>query len=110
MLHLYVCQFLAHECGGNYSDANGILTSPSHPNLYPHLVNCVYLISQPNDTFVKLTFMTMDIICHGLVTGSDYIEIRDGHSEDSPLMGKFCGNSSNVTSFVQSTQNHLRLK
>ena len=101
---------LANECGGNFTNTNGILTSPSHPNLYPHLVDCLYLISQPKDTYIKLTFLNLDIICKGLSTGSDYLEIRDGNADDSPLIGKFCGNSSHVPPILQSTKNHLRLK
>ena len=47
----------------------------------------------------------MDIDCQ-----SDYIELRDGNSEDSPLMGTFCGNGSNVPDFMQTTQNNFRIR
>ena len=50
----------------------------------------------------------MDIDCRGLP--SDYIEMRDGDSEDSPQMGKFCGNGSNVPESMHTTQNHLRIR
>ena len=67
----------------------------------------------------------MDIVCmeygSGLETpsnivfsakalGSDYLEMRDGISEDSALMGRFCGNNSNIPAFLQTTQNYLRLR
>ena len=98
-------------CGGNYSNASGVLTSPSHPNPYPDLADCVYLISQPNGTYVNISFITMDIDCQGLTTlTSDYIEMRDGKSEDSILIGRFCGSGSNVPDFLQTTQNHLRIR
>ena len=98
-------------CGGNYSNASGVLTSPSHLNAYPDLANCVYLISQPNGTYVNISFLSMDIDCQGLTTlTSDYIEMRDGNSEDSPLMARFCGNGSNIPNYMQSTQNHLRIR
>ena len=95
-------------CGGNYSNASGVLTSLSHPNPYPNLADCVYLISQPNGTFVNISFLSVDIDCQG--TPSDYIEMRDGKTEESPLMGRFCGNGSNVPDFMQTTQNHLRIR
>ena len=96
------------ECGGTYSNASGIMSSPSYPNQYPGLADCVYLNSQPEGTFVNISFITMDIDCQG--TPSDYIELRDGNSEESPLMGTFCGNGSNVPVFMQTTQNNLRIR
>jgi len=92
-------------CGGTYSNASGFLSSPSFPNSYPELADCIYLISQPNGTFLNISFITIDIDCQG--TPSDYIELRDGNSEESPLMGKFCGNSSTS---LTTTQNHLRIR
>ena len=98
------------NCGGNYTNASGVLTSPSYPNPYPHLADCIYLISQPNGTYVNVSFITMDVVCQESYSTSDYIEMRDGNSEDSPLMGRFCGNNSDVPAFIQTTQNHLRLR
>ena len=96
------------ECGGSYSHSSGNLTSPLHPNPYPELADCVYLISQPNGTYVNISFLTMDIDCQE--TLSDFIEMRDGNSEASPLMGRFCGNGSNLPALMQTTQNYLRIR
>ena len=99
------------DCGGTYTNASGIVTSPSYPNTYPPLAHCIYLISQPDGTYVNISFIDMDVICQESYSTSDYIDIRDGSSEDSPLMmGKLCGNGSNVPSFIQTTQNHLRIR
>ena len=95
-------------CGGNYSNASGVLTSPSYPNAYPELADCVYLISQPNGTYVNISIISLDIDCQG--THSDFIEIRDGNSEGSPLMGRFCENGSHVPDFMQTTQTQLRIR
>ena len=73
------------------------------------MADCVYLISQPNGTYVNISFVSMDLICHS-AAGSDFIEMRDGNSGDSPLMGRFCGNGSNVPDFMQTTQNFLRIR
>ena len=98
------------SCGGNYNNQSGVLTSPLYPNPYP-TADCVYLISQPNGTYNNISFLTMDINCQGLTTRtSDYIEMRDGNSEESPLMGRICGNGSNVPAFMQTTQNHMRIR
>ena len=95
-------------CGRNYSHASGFLSSPSHPNPYPDLAECVYLISSPSGTYVNISFILMDIDCQG--TPSDFIEMMDGNSEDSPRMARFCGNGSNVPDFMQTTQNNLRIR
>ena len=97
-------------CGGDYTNASGLLISPSNPNPYPHLADCVYLISQPNGKYIKISFITMDVNCQKTYSSYDYIEMRDGNSEDSPLMGRFCGNESDVPAFMQTTQNHLRIR
>ena len=95
-------------CGGNFSNASGVLSSFSYPNPYPDLADCVYIISQPNGTYVNISFLSMDIDCQG--TPSDYIEMRDGYSGDSPPMARFCGNGSNVPDFMQTSQNHMRIR
>ena len=91
-------------CGGIYSNSSGILTSPSYPKPYQHMADCVYLISWPNGEFVNVSFLTMDIDCQ------DYIEMRDGNTENSPLMGRVCGGRSNIPDFIITTQNKLRLR
>ena len=100
-------------CGGTYTNHSGILDSPSYPHSYPPMADCVYLIALPVGSYVNISFLSMDVHCdekpvhHSL---SDYIEMRDGSSEDSPLMGKWCGNGSNVPMFMQTTQNYLRIR
>ena len=95
------------SCGGNYNNQSGVLTSPLYPNPYP-TADCVYLISQPNGTYVNISIISLDIDCQG--THSDFIEIRDGNSEGSPLMGRFCENGSHVPDFMQTTQTQLRIR
>ena len=51
----------------------------------------------------------MDIDCDDNDLISDYIEIRDGLYDDSPLMGRFCGNGSKAPNFMI-TQNYLRIR
>ena len=72
------------------------------------MAGCIYLISLPNGTYVNITILSMDIDCQG--TPSDFIELRDGNSEDSPLMGQFCGNGTHIPAFMHTTQNNLRIR
>ena len=99
---------IAVECGGHFTNASDILTSPLYPNQYPLLADCTYTISQPEGTYIILSVISMDISCHA--AGSDNIELRDGNSTTSPLMGKWCGNGSNFPNTLQTTQNHLRIR
>ena len=48
----------------------------------------------------------MDIDC----TGTDSIELRDGHSSESPIIGIFCGTESDMPSSIDTTQASLWLK
>ena len=89
-------------------NGSGLIVSPSYPNPYPPAKECIYLISQPNGTFVSMRVLSTDINCHA--AGSDYIEMWDGISEKSPLIGKFCGNSENIPAIIQTTQSHLRIR
>ena len=93
------------NCGGSYTNASALLSSPSYPNPYPILTDCVYLISQPKGTYINISFITMDIDCQG--APSDFIEIKDGKTEESPLMETFCGDSTN---FIATTQNHAMIR
>ena len=100
------------DCGGVYSNAKGVLSSPSHPKPYPELASCVYLISQPDRKYINISFISFDIDCHVGIQRllSDFFEMRDGKTEESPLMGRFCGNATNIPPVIQTTQNHLRIR
>ena len=111
----YTSLELFTECGGNYSNTSGILTSPSYPNPYPLLADCVYLINLPIETYVNISFINLDISCSAAGSAisaatSDYIELRDGNSEEAPVMGRFCGNTTYVPALFQTTQNFLRIR
>ena len=96
-------------CGGTFTTPYGFLTSPSYPDKYPKNADCVYNIRQPNGTFINITFIAFDIDkgWHGDCI-IDYLDIRDGNSEKSPSIGKFCGQ--NITTSFQSTQNSMWLR
>ena len=95
-------------CGGSFNTPKGILTSPSYPRNYPDNADCIYTISQPVAPYISISFLHMDLDCEG--RPADYVELRDGDSEESPLMGSFCGDRSNVPAVMQTTQNHLRIR
>ena len=62
----------------------------------------------PNNIIV-LTFITFDTESGGW-SCYDYLEIRDGNSAYSPLVGYFCGDEDDVPDHVLSTGNNMRLR
>ena len=78
---------------------NGILTSPSYPHFYPSDADCFYIVKQPNLSFFKLNFHSMDIADECTLSSCpsqcpwDYLEIRYGQSESSPLLKKLCASN-----------------
>ena len=105
--HKYVIA-VPESCDGSYSNASGLLSSPSYPGSYPNNAECIYIISQPEGSFINITVMNIDVTCNDL--GSDNLEMRDGMFENSPLMASFCGDGSGVPSFLQTTQNYARIR
>ena len=101
------------SCGGDFTAPKGILTTPSFPEEYPEDQICDYTISIPPGKYVILTFKVFDVKCNE-VAGSDFLEIREGNTENSygkmgTLMGKWCGND-NIPSLMHTTQNHIKIR
>ena len=103
-VHLCVC---SGSCGGTFSNANGLLSSPSFPNNYRSNEDCIYTISQPTGTVILLKFLRMHIESHSSCIW-DYLEIRDGPSASSPLLAKLCG--SEIPASMKSRQNKLWMR
>ena len=118
------------ECGGYFTATNGNLTSPSYPDKYPNRADCFYTISSPSGTYIALNILSMDIefgdpdeYCYdiytdldyhqfGGVTCWDYLEIRDGASEHSPLIDGYCGDVTVISlpMLIQSTRNNVWMR
>ena len=94
-------------CGGKFTTPKGLLTSPSYPERYPDNADCVYSISQPAGTVILLNFLTMDVESDSTCRW-DYLMVRDGPSEHSPLLEKLCGNE--IPAPFQSSQNNVWIK
>ena len=99
--------FNAGGCGGNFTTFNAIISSPSYPDRYPDNAECVYTISQPIGTYITITVLNMDINYHTSCY-YDLLEIRDGSSRDSPMVGQFCGN--NIPPSFSSSHNNMWIR
>ncbi|KAI1280397.1 Cubilin [Halotydeus destructor] len=77
-------------CGGTYNGSSGVITSPFYPDNYPADRRCQYRIVGPLSSVVRLEFQSFE------VEGSDgciydYLEVRDGGSENGTRLGRLCG-------------------
>ena len=85
------------SCGGSFFTASGILTSPNDPSSE----ECIYTISLLDGSYVNVSIISMDVDC------TNYIEMKEGISEGSPIIGKWCGRASNSSLLAT---NHLRIR
>uniref|UniRef100_A0A8C4ZUZ7 CUB and Sushi multiple domains 1 n=1 Tax=Gadus morhua TaxID=8049 RepID=A0A8C4ZUZ7_GADMO len=89
-------------CGGHLTAPNGILLSPGWPSFYRDSLNCQWVIEAQPDHAVKIHFDRFQT-----EVNYDTLEIRDGPSTSSPVIGEYHG--SQAPHFLISTSNFLFL-
>ncbi|XP_023693831.1 bone morphogenetic protein 1-like isoform X1 [Paramormyrops kingsleyae] len=77
-------------CGGDLSRDSGQIQSPNYPDDYRPNKVCVWRVTVAPGFHVGLAFQSFEIERHDSCT-YDYLEIRDGDLDSSPLLGRFCG-------------------
>ena len=95
------------RCGGEILTESGQLSSPNYPDDYRPNKECVWKITVPESFAVALKFQSFEVENHDSCV-YDYLEVRDGHDERSPLIGKFCGYK--VPDDIKSHSNKLYVK
>jgi len=76
------------------SETGGALTSPDSPNSYPSRSKCIWIIKAQPDHRIKFKFLNFDVENCSAAPGRcqcDYVEVRDGNSSSSFLIGRYCG-------------------
>ena len=98
------------KCGGKLTTPDGLLSSPSYPKKYYSLryssLDCTYTIEQPTGTYINMSILLFDLYFNE--HRKDYLEIRDGNSEFSSLIGRFYGQK--IPEIISSTQNNLWIR
>ncbi|KAL2098307.1 hypothetical protein ACEWY4_007514 [Coilia grayii] len=94
-------------CGGDISKDAGQIQSPNYPDDYRPSKECVWRITVADGYNVGLSFQAFEIERHDSCA-YDYLEVRDGLSESSPLIGRFCGYDKPED--IRSTSNLLWMK
>ncbi|CAO2585469.1 Tolloid-like protein 2 [Lemmus lemmus] len=94
-------------CGGDITKDAGQIQSPNYPDDYRPSKECVWRITVADGFHVGLTFQSFEIERHDSCA-YDYLEIRDGPTEESALIGHFCGYEKPEA--VKSSANRLWVK
>lgn len=78
------------ECGGTLTSSKGEITSPNYPENYPSRKDCTWIIKVPVHKLLKLRFLSFDVEKDERCK-YDYVQVRDGATSRSKLLGTFCG-------------------
>ncbi|XP_068190202.1 bone morphogenetic protein 1-like isoform X2 [Antennarius striatus] len=97
----------AAVCGGEVKRDSGQIQSPNYPDDYQSNKVCVWKITVAEGFDVGFIFQSFEVERHDSCA-YDYVEVRDGDSESSPLIGRFCGYEK--PDALKSSSNQLWLK
>ncbi|XP_038077598.1 tolloid-like protein 1 isoform X2 [Patiria miniata] len=88
------------SCYSVLEEDYGNFYSPGYPGAYDHSEDCTFIIILPDENdHVLLRFTSFDLEpSQGCIY--DYVEVRDGVSLATPLLGRFCGGFDNEPSGV----------
>lgn len=81
-------------CGGTIYAPKGTQTSPSYPSTYQPNEDCVWKITGPDNTKLSLSFIDFNLE-YSSECEKDYLQIHNGHTPDSPVIGRYCGRTEN---------------
>uniref|UniRef100_A0A8C1CKL4 Metalloendopeptidase n=1 Tax=Cyprinus carpio carpio TaxID=630221 RepID=A0A8C1CKL4_CYPCA len=94
-------------CGGEVRRDSGQIESPNYPDDYRPNKVCTWKIIVPQGFHVGLVFQSFETEKHDNCA-YDYLELRDGDSENSALLGRFCGYEK--PDDIKSSSNQLWMK
>ncbi|KAG8574151.1 hypothetical protein GDO81_009072 [Engystomops pustulosus] len=78
------------ECGGDVTKDEGHIQSPNYPDDYRPNKDCKWKLRVADGYNIGIVFQSFEIERHDSCA-YDFLEIRDGDSETSPLIGRYCG-------------------
>ncbi|XP_026748193.2 cubilin [Galleria mellonella] len=81
------------HCGGTYVKTHGFIYSPGWPKNYEANRDCTWTIKVPAGQQISLNVSQFDLerSIRNKCDIGDYLEIRNGATENAPLIGKYCG-------------------
>ncbi|XP_065362088.1 cubilin homolog [Calliphora vicina] len=97
-----------NQCGGKIHSSNGKIHTPNWPSNYTGDLDCTWIIITPPGTQIELQIEIFDLEMSNNCS-SDWLEIRNGGSNHSTLLGRFCGNMTNIPHVIPSFTNQMYL-
>ncbi|XP_071475764.1 cubilin [Marmota flaviventris] len=97
------------DCNRQYNRAFGNLKSPGWPENYNDNLDCTIILTAPQNHAISLFFHSFDIE-DSSNCAHDFLEVRNGSSSSSPLLGKYCGTLQPNPIFSQNNELYLRFK
>ncbi|XP_013175197.1 PREDICTED: cubilin-like [Papilio xuthus] len=81
------------HCGAFLVKSHGVIYSPGWPHVYEPNRDCIWTITVPIGQQIKLNISQFDLErpIRDKCDLGDYLEIRNGATEQTPLIGKYCG-------------------
>ncbi|KAH8387553.1 hypothetical protein KR093_007741, partial [Drosophila rubida] len=79
------------ECGGRIYGTNGMLSSPLYPLNYSSGLDCVWQLWTAAGRQMELQVELFELEETPGCRGGDWLEVRNGVSDQSALIGRFCG-------------------
>ncbi|XP_039485939.1 cubilin homolog [Drosophila santomea] len=98
------------SCGGTFTGRFGYIKTPNWPKNYGESQTCEWIIKAPFGHRIELVVhnFTLEASFTSPSCWTDWLEIRNGDSEGSPLIGRYCGTE--IPSRLPSFGNVLHLK
>jgi len=109
-VELYGCSNQSGDCSRYITTASGSINSLSFPGSYPGNKDCTWLIEVSKDKNIALMFTQFDVYQGSNPGGcqNDYVEVRDGLTDSSPMIGgKYC--NQNRTMLITTKKNVARI-
>lgn len=101
------CEKRYNRCGGILSGSEGRITYPLDGQ-YEHNSQCSWIITTNNTMVLNVTFHNFDIE-DATECRFDWLQINDGHTSASELIGRFCGTNKPLGGNIISTTHNLYL-
>ncbi|CAH1989272.1 unnamed protein product [Acanthoscelides obtectus] len=89
-LATYLMMHDSSTCGGNFFTSSGAIKSPGYPNPYPNNIDCSWTINTKPGQQILLSVEDFEVESYPDCK-YDYLEIRNGGTSASPLIGVYCG-------------------
>ena len=94
------------DCHTEQTGFVGMFTTKYYPKNYNNSLSCEWIINSESSTKIQLRFTDFDIE-QSNACDYDFLEIYDGFSSSSDLIGRYCGNE--IPDVIESQSNQLYL-